>query len=67
MSSSTNSKTRRDYVLTSDGPINIRGVLKRKGDPAQLNVAEAKSYAAHVKRVRKPKTDTSSEAPKVVA
>jgi len=45
------------YIVKVDGPVNIKGALKRKGDPVDLTLLEFDAYFSVVKkapRVAKP-------------
>lgn len=58
---------RRDYVVQSDGPVNVRGALNRSGDTVSLTETEAKSYGALVKRAPKEKQPPAKPAAKLTA
>ncbi len=49
----------KTYKVTTDGVINIRGMLKRDGDTVSLTDSEAASYAAHISK--RPITETKTE------
>jgi len=42
-------QSKKKYIVTTVGPINISGVLRWKDDTVFLNAVEAHSYAAHIK------------------
>lgn len=46
---------RKDYIVTVDGPVTIRGTLRRKDDTVTLSPVEAKAYGPFVKILRAPK------------
>ena len=57
-------KARFDYEVIAQGPININGVMRRKGDKITLPLKAAQSYGDAVKRLpgANPSQDIKSRA-----